>query len=46
LPKAAQGYLEFVADSIGIPVVMVGVGPAREEMIWTAAAEPLRPAAA
>jgi adenylosuccinate synthase len=46
LPKAAQGYLDFVADFLDIPVVMVGVGPAREEMIWTPAAEPLRPAAA
>jgi adenylosuccinate synthase len=46
LPKAAQSYLEFMADFLGIPVVMVGVGPARDEMIWTAAAEPLRPAAA
>jgi hypothetical protein len=25
---------------------MVGVGPARDEMIWTSAAERLRPAAA
>src|SRR5436190_22077906 len=26
LPKAAQGYLDFVADFLGIPVVIVGVG--------------------
>jgi hypothetical protein len=26
--------------------VMVGVGPGREQMIWTGAAEHLRPAAA
>ena len=28
LPPAAQGYLEFIEQSLGIPVVMVGVGPA------------------
>jgi adenylosuccinate synthase len=46
LPKAAQGYLDFVSEFLDIPVVMIGVGPARDEMIWTAAAEQLRPAAA
>ncbi|MFN2615753.1 MAG: adenylosuccinate synthase [Thermoleophilaceae bacterium] len=46
LPKAAQGYLDFISDFLGIPVVMIGVGPARDEMIWTAASERLRPAAA
>jgi adenylosuccinate synthase len=46
LPRNAQTYLDFISDSLGIPIVMVGVGPAREEMIWTGAAERLRPAAA
>ncbi len=46
LPANAQAYLEYVSDFLGIPVVMVGVGPARDEMIWTEAAETLRPAAA
>jgi adenylosuccinate synthase len=46
LPANAQAYLEFISDFLGIPVVMVGVGPGRNEMIWTGAAEPLRPAAA
>jgi adenylosuccinate synthase len=46
LPRNAQDYLDFVADFLGIPVVMVGVGPARDEMIWTPAAERVRPAAA
>src|SRR3982751_349467 len=43
LPANAQSYLEFIADFLAIPVVMVGVGPAREEMIWTSAADRLRP---
>ena len=46
LPPNAQAYLDFISDFVGIPVVMVGVGPGREEMIWTGAAERLRPAAA
>ncbi|HEU0024401.1 MAG TPA: adenylosuccinate synthase [Thermoleophilaceae bacterium] len=46
LPRNAQDYLEFVSDFLGIPIVMVGVGPARDEMIWTGAAERMRPAAA
>ena len=45
LPEAARGYLDFIADFLGLPVVMVGVGPGREEMIWTGTAESLRPAA-
>jgi adenylosuccinate synthase len=46
LPANAQSYLEFIGDFLGIPIVMVGVGPARDEMIWTPAAETLRPATA
>ena len=46
LPRNAQAYLDHVADFLGIPVVMIGVGPGRDEMIWTGAAERLRLAAA
>ena len=46
LPANAQSYLEFISEFLGIPVVMVGVGPGRDEMIWTGAAERLKPAAA
>jgi adenylosuccinate synthase len=46
LPEAARSYLDFISDFLGIPVVMVGVGPGREEMIWTGAGERVRPAAA
>ena len=37
LPQAARDYLAFIADFIGVPVAMVGVGPSREQTIWTAA---------
>jgi adenylosuccinate synthase len=46
LPRNAQAYLEYVADFLDIPIVMVGVGPSRDEMIWTGAAERVRAAAA
>jgi adenylosuccinate synthase len=46
LPANARSYLEFIEEQLGIPVVMVGVGPARDEMIWTTAAEPIRTTAA
>jgi adenylosuccinate synthase len=46
LPQNARSYLDYISEFIGIPIVMVGVGPGRDEMIWTGAAERLRPAAA
>jgi len=46
LPANARAYLEFIEEQLGVPVVMAGVGPARDEMIWTDAAERLKPAAA
>ena len=46
LPETARSYLDYISDFLGIPVVMVGVGPGRDEMIWTGASERLRPAAA
>lgn len=41
LPSAARGYLDFIEESLGIPVVMVGVGPGRDEIIWTDGARQL-----
>jgi len=37
LPPAARDYLAFIADFVGVPVGMIGVGPGREQTIWTAA---------
>jgi adenylosuccinate synthase len=37
LPDAAREYLEYVADFIGVPIALVGVGPGREQVIWTRA---------
>jgi adenylosuccinate synthase len=41
LPREAREYLDFIADYLGVPIVLVGVGPARDEVIWTGAGDPL-----
>ena len=46
LPRTAQDYLEYISEFLGLPIVMVGVGPGRDEMIWTGAGERVRHAAA
>jgi adenylosuccinate synthase len=35
LPAAAREYLQFIAEFVRVPVALVGVGPGREEVIWT-----------
>ena len=45
LPANAQAYLDYISDFLDIPIVMVGVGPGRDQMIWTGAAERVRAAA-
>jgi adenylosuccinate synthase len=37
LPQAARDYLAFVADFVGVPIALIGVGPGREQVIWTEA---------
>ena len=39
LPAAAREYLGFMSEFIGVPIALVGVGPGREDVIWTGAAE-------
>ena len=39
LPEAARDYLRFVAEFVGVPIVLVGVGPGREQVIWMEAAD-------
>ena len=36
LPQAARNYLDYVSDYLGVPIVLAGVGPARDQVIWTA----------
>lgn len=42
LPQAAQDYLRFVSDALGVPIALVGVGPGRAQTLslrdlWAAA---------
>jgi adenylosuccinate synthase len=37
LPQAARDYLQFISDFVRVPIALIGVGPAREEVIWTQA---------
>jgi adenylosuccinate synthase len=39
LPSAAREYLQFVAECVDVPVALIGVGPGRDEVIWTQASE-------
>ncbi len=34
LPPQARAYLEFIADSVGVPIRLVGVGPGRDQVVW------------
>jgi len=35
LPTAARDYLAFLSEFVGVPIALVGVGPGREQIIWT-----------
>jgi adenylosuccinate synthase len=39
LPQNARDYLTFLEEAVGVPVVLVGVGPGREQIVWTEAAK-------
>jgi adenylosuccinate synthase len=39
LPVAAREYLQFVSEFVGVPIALIGVGPGREDVIWTGSAE-------
>ncbi len=42
LPPTAREYLQFIADFVNVPVALIGVGPARDAVIWTKASSALR----
>jgi adenylosuccinate synthase len=35
LPKNARDYLKYIEKFVGVPIVLVGVGPGREQTFWT-----------
>jgi adenylosuccinate synthase len=46
LPQAAREYLDYIADVAGVPVALIGVGPGREQVIWTGTPSVSAPVAA
>jgi adenylosuccinate synthase len=46
LPQAARDYLDYLAERVGVPIALVGVGPGREQVIWNRAASVVAPPAA
>jgi adenylosuccinate synthase len=39
LPAAARAYLERIAGYVGVPIALIGVGPARDQVVWAPAAD-------
>jgi adenylosuccinate synthase len=39
LPTAAREYLDYISEFVGVPIALIGVGPGRDETIWTKASE-------
>jgi adenylosuccinate synthase len=39
LPHAARDYLAYVSEFVGVPISLIGVGPGREQVIWTEAGQ-------
>jgi adenylosuccinate synthase len=42
LPQAARDYLDFISQFVRVPVALIGVGPGRDEVVWTAGEELVR----
>lgn len=34
LPENAKSYLQYIEDFLGVPIVLIGVGPARDQVVW------------
>jgi adenylosuccinate synthase len=46
LPRAAQEYLDYVSECVGVPVLLAGVGPGRDQIVHMEDRSPLLRAAA
>ena len=46
LPEAARAYLDFIAEFVGVPITIIGVGPGRDQVIWVGEGEEAALAAA
>ncbi len=43
LPENARAYLRFMEEFIGVPIVLISVGPGREQTMWTEAGRETAP---
>jgi adenylosuccinate synthase len=44
LPRQARDYLDYIADFVGVPIRLVGVGPDRDQVVWMGEEPSLRAA--
>jgi len=44
LPPQARAYLNYIADFVGVPIRLVGVGPDRDQVVWIGEQPTLRAA--
>ena len=35
LPTAAREYLQYMSEFVGVPIALISVGPATDQVIWT-----------
>jgi adenylosuccinate synthase len=45
LPQAAKDYLAYVEEQVGVRIALVGVGPGRDQVLWTPGAAEVTAAA-
>ena len=45
LPENLVAYLRFVEEAVGVPIALLGVGPARDQIVFTGERSPLLPPA-
>ncbi|CAB4880392.1 unannotated protein [freshwater metagenome] len=41
LPANALAYLRFIEEHVGVPIALIGVGPARDQIVWLGERSPL-----
>ena len=39
LPAEARAYLKYIAEFVGVPIDLVGVGPGRDQVVWIGSAD-------
>ena len=44
LPQTTRDYLQYISDFVNVPITLLGVGPGRDQVIWTEAGRQTAPA--